>query len=35
MCERFNRVILNLRGKPIITLVKGLRMYITQKNDSL
>lgn len=29
MCEAYDRAILNLREKPIITLLKGVKHYIT------
>jgi len=29
MCEVFNRVILSLREKPVITLLEGIKHYIT------
>lgn len=30
-CEQFNAMILKYRGKPIITMVEGIRAYITSK----
>lgn len=31
MCEAFNRAILEYRDKPIITLLDGLKFYITNR----
>ncbi|XP_031375420.1 uncharacterized protein LOC116189820 [Punica granatum] len=31
MCEKFNGAILKYKGKPIITMFEGVRMYITRK----
>lgn len=31
MCEAFNRAILEYRDKPIITLIQGLKLYITNR----
>ncbi|PKI45776.1 hypothetical protein CRG98_033783 [Punica granatum] len=34
MCEQFNGAILKYRGKPIITMLEGIRMYITSKRET-
>lgn len=34
MCETFNRAILEHRGKPIITLLEGVKNYLTKQITS-
>jgi len=31
MCEAFNKCILELRGKPIINLVEGIKVYLMMR----